>query len=169
MADRLAATAHYLIARHSGAALGATKLQKVLWFADCAFFRRHGVPITGERYYVRRPNGPCIARLDETLRSMSDQGLIYEESVMTMIGKKRRQMYSTAEPDLSIFSGEEIDVLNEVAKEITSLSAAEASDLSHDKLWEETAPDSFMDVAAGAVRSNGLSEDQMDWARAAFA
>lgn len=169
MTDRLAAVAHYVIARHAGPAMGATKLNKVLWFADCEFFRRHGVTITGETAYVRKPNGPCSPRLEGVLKDLNASGLIHEEPVMTMIGKPRRQMYSTGNPDVSMFSGEEVDVLNEVAKEIAALSAQEASDLSHDDLWREADPNTLLPVAAGAVRSAGLSPEDAAWAREAFA
>jgi len=78
-------------------------------------------------------------------------------------------MYSTTDPDLTTFSGEEIDVLNEVARAITQLTADEASELSHDDLWSETKANGLMAVAAGAVKSIGLPDNLDDWARASFA
>ena len=169
MPDRLALAAHYVIARHPGAALGATKLNKVLWFADCEFYRRHGVSITGARDYVRKPNGPCAKGLEAVLAKMRSDGLLHEEPVKTIVGTTRRQMYSTTDPDLTTFSGEEIDVLNEVARAITQLTADEASELSHDDLWSETKANGLMAVAAGAVKSIGLPDNLDDWARASFA
>jgi hypothetical protein len=40
--DRLLWATHYVIARCDPAKLGATKLNKVLWFADVIYYRRHG-------------------------------------------------------------------------------------------------------------------------------
>lgn len=169
MNERLAAATHYVIARHHPSHMGATKLNKVLWFADCEHYRRHGRTITGEAAYVRKPNGPCTAQFDATLGLLKERGAICEESVPTYIGYPRREFHSLVPPDVSLFSGEEIDILNEVAKEIARLTAQEASDLSHDDLWTETPSNGLMPVAAGAVKVGGLAADDMDWARAAFA
>lgn len=169
MNERLLAATHYVIARHHPSHMGATKLNKVLWFADCEHFRRHGRSITGETAYVRKPMGPCSAQFEATLASLKERGLIYEESVPTYIGHSRRELHSHASPDISEFSGEEIDILNEVAKEIARLTAQEASDLSHDDLWQHTEGNSPMAVAAGAVKVSSLRPEEMDWARAAFA
>jgi hypothetical protein len=40
--DRVTSVAHYVIARCAPEKLGATKLNKVLWFADVKFYRHHG-------------------------------------------------------------------------------------------------------------------------------
>lgn len=169
MTDRLSAAMHYVIARNPPSSLGATKLNKVLWFADCEMFRRHGRSITGEEAYVRKPNGPCSVRFESTLSALKAQGVVHEEQVPTFIGHPRRELHAATAPDPTVFSGEEIDILTEVAKEIRRLTAQEASDLSHDDLWSETEPNSLMPVAAGAVKVCALSSDDMDWARAAFA
>lgn len=169
MTDRLSAAMHYVIARHPPAHMGATKLNKVLWFADCEMYRRHGKSITGEKAYVRKPNGPCSARFEAVLNALKQQAVVHEEQVPTYIGHPRRELHSVAAPDVSMFSGEEIDILNEVAKEISRLSAQEASELSHDDLWTETEPNTLMQVAAGAVKVSSLSGSDLDWARAAFA
>jgi hypothetical protein len=167
--DRLTAAVHYLIAKIPPSALGATKLNKVLWFADCAFYRRHGRSITGVTHYTRKPNGPYVEGFERVLTSLKDRGTISEEQVLTYSGYPRREFTSHVPPDISQFSGEEIDALMEVAKEIVSLWATEASDKSHDALWEQTPGNGRMSVAAGAVRVQPVSEDDAAWAREAFA
>jgi len=169
MKDKLCDAMHYVIARHPPSQLGATKLNKVLWFADCEMYRRHGRSITGEQAYVRKQNGPCSARFESALRSLKDQGVVQEEQVPTFNGYYRRELHARQSPDVTAFSGEEVDILNEIAKEISRLTAQEASDLSHDLLWQETEHNSQMAIAAGAVKVCSLSEADLDWARAAFA
>ena len=167
--DKLAAAAHYLIARIHPSQLGATKLQKALWFADCAMYARHGRTITGEERYVRKPMGPCSPRLESVLAALKSDGRIEEEHYVTMIGYPRREFRSIVEPELCCFEAEEVDLLMQVGTEIAKLTAQEASELSHDALWIETKPNAAMYVAAGAVRVEPLSDSDLDWARAAFA
>jgi hypothetical protein len=168
--DKLTAATHYLIARFSPSQLGATKLNKVLWFADCEFFRRHGRTITGQSFYVRKPNGPCVDGFDRIIADLKTSGKIAEEQVQTYIGHPRREFRAHLPPEVDAFTAEEIDVLIEVGREIARLSAQEASDLSHDDLWTETLPNGRIPVAAGAVEVVSLSEtDDPDWGRRAFA
>ena len=166
--DKLAAAAHYVIARVRPSDLGATKLQKILWFADCAYFARHGRSITGEVVYRRKPNGPCIARLDAVLRSMEQEGCIIERQVPTYIGHPRREFQSLVEPDMAPFTGAEIDILMQVGLEIVGMTAQEVSDLSHDSLWRETAANRDIAIAAGAVRDVGLEDTDREWVQQAF-
>lgn len=166
--DKLALAAHYLIARVRPSDLGATKLQKILWFADCAHYRRHGRSITGEILYKRKPNGPCVARLSEALAGLESEGAIVERRVMTVIGHERREFTALVEPDVSDFSGEEIDLLLQVATEIAGMTAQEVSDRSHDALWAETPSNGTISVAAGAVNVRSLEASELDWARSAF-
>ena len=56
--DRLLCVTHYVIKRCDPAKLGATKLNKVLWFADVIYYRRHGRTITASDNYVKQQFGP---------------------------------------------------------------------------------------------------------------
>lgn len=166
--DKLAAAAHLVIARLRADQLGAVKLNKILWFADCEHFRRHGRSLTGETEYVRKDNGPCPHRMEVALDSLKSRGLI-AEALQPVMNYARREFTPTAEPDLSCFTAEEVDLLLGIALEIAPLSAAAASAMSHDALWEEVPNYERMPVAAGAVRVRDPDAAAIDWARDAFA
>lgn len=166
--DKLAAAAHLVIARLRADQLGATKLNKVLWFADCAHYRRHGRSLTGESDYVRKDNGPCPQRMEAVLGSLKERGKI-AESLQQVVHYARREFTALQEPDLSAFTVEEVDLLLSVALELAPLSAQGVSDLSHDTLWEEATPGGRIPVAAGAVRARALPDADLPWARKAFA
>ena len=167
MSTKLLAAAHLVIARVRPDLLGATKLNKVLWFADCRHYARHGKSITGEKDYVRKPNGPCIGSFDAVVGKLEAENRIHEKYVL--VGHHhRREFYSLQEPNVDLLTPAEVDTLLSVAAEISRMTAAEASDLSHDELWEETPPYEVMPIAAGAVNVEPLDIEDLDWARAAF-
>jgi hypothetical protein len=166
--DKLAAAAHLVIARLPPDDLGATKLNKILWFADCEFYRRHGRSLTGETEYIRRENGPCPNRMGEVIARLKIAGAIAERS-QPIANYSRREFTPLSEPDVSSFTPEEVDILLSVALEIAPLSAKRASDISHDDLWKATPPNGRMSVEAGSVRIMPSTPEAHAWARALFA
>ena len=165
--EKLLATAHFLIARVPPHQLGATKLNKMLWFADCQFYARHGLTITEEVQYVRKDQGPCVDFFDNVIHAMKSRGLIVERPVREL-DYVRREFYAQIEPDLSVFTAEEVDILLAVAAQIAPMTAAAASNLSHDELWDETPAYEAIPVAAGAVKVDRLEGDDLEWARKAI-
>ena len=166
--DKLAAAAHLVIARLPPDDLGATKLNKILWFADCEFYRRHGRSLTGETEYIRRDNGPCPVRIVQVINRLKQDGAIVERP-QPVAHYTRREFTAVIQPDVSKFTSVEVDILLGVALEIAAVTAKTASDISHDDLWEATLPNGRMSVAAGSVHILPPTPEFLDWARSAFA
>ncbi len=166
--DKLAATAHLVIARIRPDELGAVKLNKILWFADCEHYRRHGRSLTGETEYIRKGQGPCPQRMEIALGSLKSRGKI-AETRRPILNYTRREFTPLEEPDLSLFSAEEVDLILGIALEMAALTAKAASDLSHDDLWNATEPYGHMSVKAGSVQVLQATTEAIDWAREAFA
>lgn len=166
--NKLAAAAHLVIARLPPDSLGATKLNKILWFADCEHYRRHGRSLTGETEYVRRDNGPCPLGMPGTIEALKRSGQI-AEALQPISNYVRREFTALAEPDVSAFTAEEVDILLSVALEIAPMSARQASDMSHDALWEATYSGERMSVAAGSIKVMQPSPEVVDWARRVIA
>lgn len=167
-ADKVAAAIHYLVARFPAHQLGATKLNKILWFADCEYYARHGCSLTGETHYVRKDQGPWLGRFDSSIAQLLLHRAISERRVR-VINFYRREFYPCEEPDVSVFSSEELDTLIKIAAEITPATAGEVAQSSHQLLWECIPPNGKMSVAAGAVGGKPLDEADMEWARSALA
>lgn len=161
--ERLAALAHYVIARTPPDQLGATKLNKVLWWVDCAAYRRWGRSLSGLQSYVRLPNGPVPDGIKDVIEYLKAQRAIIDRSQPTPAGN-RREFISIAEPPVSVFSAEEIDVINQVIVGVCQMTAAEASAASHDALWEETPPLGPMPVAAGSIVTRDVRPEDVAWA-----
>jgi hypothetical protein len=77
---------HYIIARCDPTKLGATKLKKVLWFADVMYYRHHGRTITGVDNYVKRQFGPVQRTMLGVLDELKRHQKIAERPVETPVG-----------------------------------------------------------------------------------
>lgn len=159
----MAAAAHYVIAT-GGAGLGRTKLNKVLWFADCQCWRKHGHTITGLSDYVKLQYGPVPPRLDLALSRLSADGRIAFDSqyVGTYV---RHGFRSLREPIGNALSRDEISILDDVVTAVSSMTAFEVSELSHDALWHATPYGGKIPVRAAAVQHEPPDQRILDWAR----
>lgn len=108
---------------------GATKLNKVLYFADFAHFRRTGRSITGAEYQ-KLPQGPAPRRLlpvrEKLLRDHS-----VELRIETFLGYTQHRLVPLRDADAAIFSAEELETVDEVLADLRNLTAKQVSDLSH--------------------------------------
>lgn len=161
--DRLAVVAHYVIARTLPQELGATKLNKVLWFADCLAHERLGRSLTGVTEYRRLDQGPVPDGLDNVLDRLAARGAIAQRVAPTP-GYARKEFLALEEPPVEQLDAAEIDLLHIVIDFVRNKSAREVSELSHDALWTETPHLGWMKVAAGSVRIGESGADQMEWA-----
>ncbi len=115
--------------------LGAIKLNKILWFADCEAYRRRGRSITGARY-VKEAKGPVPLAIAPTVAALRKAGLL-EVSEDTYYGHRQRRFVAQAEPDMSEFAHEELKIVDEVIREITERHTANSiSNLTHDDIWK---------------------------------
>jgi hypothetical protein len=109
---------------------GATKLNKVLWFAEARAFVLHGKPIVGATY-IRQQHGPVPKQImpvrDELVRLGHIQ--VFNEG-------KLNRITADAKPDMSEFSKDEMQIIDHwieyIDKEHT---ATTISDESHDYAW----------------------------------
>lgn len=114
---------------------GATKVNKVLFFAEFAHMRSHGRPISGAEYQ-KLERGPAPRRLKPVRRSLVDAGAaeVVEE---TYLGYQQHRLRALRPADLSLFSDSEIRSVEQVLAELRGRSARDVSDLSHTELgWQ---------------------------------
>lgn len=110
---------------------GATKLYKVLWFADARQFVLTKKPITGA-VYVREKHGPIPKHAMQARAALVSEGALQ----IAKEGKLTRFVANT-KPDISIFSPEEIAAVDYWIKHIDEDHTAESiSEVTHDYAWE---------------------------------
>jgi hypothetical protein len=108
---------------------GATKLNKVLYFAEFAHMRRTGVPITGADYQ-KLPQGPAPRRLRpirDALVAAGDAEIVSE----SFLGYEQHRLVPSRVADTSLFTTGELATVDEVVEDLRDLTAKQVSDLSH--------------------------------------
>lgn len=133
---------------------GATKLNKVLYFADFAHIRRTGISISGAEYQ-KLPNGPVPRRLVPVRRRLVAEGRAEIVEEFDALGYQHHRLRPCDEPDLSPFAADEVATIDGVAHELRSLTGSQVSDLAHEEPgWKlvangETIPHSSALLASG--------------------
>jgi len=108
---------------------GATKLNKLLFYSDFSAYLSFKRPITGQQYF-KLPNGPAPRRLKPIVAKMQESDeLAYQET--EYFGRIQKKPIALRQPDLNIFSPQEIDLVHNMIKKYWDFSAAEISDKSH--------------------------------------
>lgn len=139
---------------------GATKLNKILFYADFSAYRKWGCSISGQEYQ-KLEWGPAPRHLVPAVEALEAAG----ECVQL------KKLIALREPDLSLFSAGEIDLLRDVLDNLRDLNATEVSGLSHEFLgWQaaghgETIP--YETCLLGRPRE--LTAEEEEFARAVAA
>lgn len=143
---------------------GSVKLNKILFYCDFEAYRRFGRAITGEEYQ-KLEYGPAPRRLLPQIEEMEREG-VCAWADREYFGFHLKKLLPLREPDLSLFTGEEIDIVNTVIDSLWDLNATEVSDLSHRFVgWQvvdpgETIP--YETVFVGPPRP--LTDQETVWA-----
>lgn len=163
--SKLAATVHYVISRCRPDDLGATKLNKILWFADVAYYERYGESITGDDY-VKRQFGPVPKHVLAATRNLEEAGLIVSREV-NYYGRPKKEFWSLREPDISGFDPNAISIIDQMIDWIClDHTAGSISDRTHDLLWESAEIGEVIPLGAAlAYRPAEITEDDIEWAQ----
>lgn len=143
--------------------LGATRLNKILWFADAAAYRLNGVSISGETY-VKRKRGPVPKSILHAIRELEAEERIHVRD-KTFPGYKMRLFVALKDADTAAFSEQEMEIVRGIAQEICDVHSANSiSDLSHDQIWLAANDGEEIPLhAVLAANSGELTEEVMAW------
>ncbi|MEX2118413.1 MAG: Panacea domain-containing protein [Pirellulales bacterium] len=110
-------------------AFGATKLNKLLFFADFLAYKRLKRSITGQEY-VKLDNGPAPRRMVEVVRGMLADGDAVIRSTR-YFDRVQKRLLPLREPDMSDFSVDDVVLVTQLIQDAWGLSAREISAKSH--------------------------------------
>ena len=152
---------------HTDPTFGATKLNKILFYADFVAFHRDRSAITGEEYQ-RLENGPAPRRMLPIRQSMEQAGDIVVRP-MDYRGFIQKRVIALREADLTIFSGADIALVDEVIEAFWGHTAKEISRYSHGPWWKacfdgESIPYEFTFLSAEPV-TDGDSQRAQELAK----
>lgn len=132
-AEMLLFAARLLEDDHAG---GATKLNKLLFFAEFAHVRQTGEPITGADYQ-KLEWGPAPRRLLPVRDQLVREGAAELVEEVTAFGYAQDRFRALRDPKLDLFSESELETIKKVAEELRGMNAAQVSALSHEELgWQ---------------------------------
>jgi hypothetical protein len=142
---------------------GATKLNKILYYADFLSYREYGEPITGVPY-MKLENGPAPVHLVIERDKMIKDGLIALREQPLYKGVQKRIVPLT-EADLSPFSGREIALVDYVIEQLRDQTATEVSDLSHGRVWRIAGEKEVIPYEAALLSEDDLTQADIEKAK----
>jgi Protein of unknown function (DUF4065) len=110
---------------------GDTKLNKQLHFCDFGAYRKLGRSMTGASYQ-RDKHGPTARPLVPVREELQDEGIVKIEQLPAG-AHKRRVTVPLRDADLSLFSAEELAIVDEVVEKPRHSTASRVADLAHDE------------------------------------
>ena len=145
--ERTKAALHHVIfkAQAESKPLGSVRLNKIVFCADVEAFDKRLEYIT-EGKYIKRPNGPMIDGFPFLIKEMKEEGLIAEEIKETDL-YDIREYTSLTEPDMGLFSPEEVEILDVFTIEICNEPAVAAKNKTHNHVWDIGEMDGALPVA----------------------
>jgi len=105
----------------------ATKLNKLLYFADVASYRKTGKSISG-RNYIKEQGGPMVKDYYPTIDSMKPQLVVKSRD---FFGHRQDKPVALDSADPEKFTKEELDIISHVIAEYRPFSATQISLESH--------------------------------------
>lgn len=140
-------------------AFGATKLNKLLFYADFRAFFRHGQPITGAEYQ-RLPRGPAPRALLPVRRELAEEGAIAQEARHTGVGEQNR-VRANRDADVSLFTSSEMAIVDEVIDEFWGKNAVDVSNQSHGIAWSSRRDGDSIPYEAAYLSDEPVTDDDI--------
>lgn len=117
--------------------VGQTVLYKILYFCDFDYYEKFEEQLIGATY-IKNHFGPTPREFSKIIKEMVKDGEI-EEVVTRFFDKDQRKYLPVKNPDLSVFSGRELQHIDEEIARLGHKTAKELSDFSHkDVPWIST-------------------------------
>lgn len=157
---------HYICSRcqDNPARLGATKLNKILWYAETGHFLKSGEPLTGAKY-VKRQHGPvpnCIPAIVEEL--VSEQKLYVRD--VPFYNYEKKEYIPLQEPDIdSFFSASDIGKIDRIIDAVCDIHTARSISLkTHNEPWQLAEIGEELPLFTALAVPGELTEADMNWA-----
>ena len=139
---------------------GATKINKVLFFAEFSHIRAHGVPITGVAYQ-KLENGPAPRRLVPVRDRLIDQGAAHLR-VDDYFGRPLHRLVPMRPPNMSKFSLDELRIVDQVVRALWGKTASEISEMSHEEMgWKMVDDGEDIPLASAFLAKRAVLTDKI--------
>lgn len=108
---------------------GATKLNKVLFFAEFTHLRRHHSVISGCEFQ-KLPHGPAPRQMLPVRGQLIEEGsaqLVAED----FLGRPQHRLVPLRPADATVFTAEELRTIDDVLDQLSGMTGTQVSELSH--------------------------------------
>lgn len=169
--EKLKEALHYVIENCDDTSrLGAIRLNKILWFADCHAYREKALTITGDGY-VKRKFGPVPKHVLASLRELQEEGKIVVREVPYTTRNTFREFISLVPPTTTELSQADTELLAAYTDIICSeFTAARISEISHDQVWEAADDGEEIPMCAiFAAQAGPITDAVRGWANSEMA
>ncbi len=167
--EKFKALAHFIMheCKDNPSRLGATRLNKALWFADSYAYAKNGESITGDEY-VKRQNGPVPKHILSTIGELQNTGKVAVQEPLFQYDS--RKYISLQEPDTGLLTDDERETAAIAAKIMCEATTTDISESTHDIVWQAAAMGEEIPMYATLAGIEGdITEDVVSWANNSIA
>jgi Protein of unknown function (DUF4065) len=138
---------------------GATKVNKILFFAEFSHIRAYGVPITGEPYQ-KLENGPAPRHLIPIRDQLIADGAAYLRKD-DYFGRPLHRLVPKRPAAVNRFTQNELRVTDQVITALWGKTAKEVSDLSHEEMgWRMVEDGEDIPLPSAFLAKRAVSTDK---------
>jgi hypothetical protein len=148
---------------------GAIVLAKILYYIDHAHYLKYGKKLTGFSY-VRQRLGPTpkpseFLPIKEQLIASGRM----EEKQVEYFGRLQKRARAVAKPDVTVFSPEQVELIDSIINSFIGVNGKLASDLTHEEIsWKIAGPMEELPDYAYLLTEADLDESDLAWAKKAI-
>lgn len=139
---------------------GATKLNKILWWADFLAYGQRGKPITGVEY-MRLPQGPVPKRYLPVSEQMKADGVFDLAIVSTYGGYQQKRPVALRPANLNVFTPDDIAIVDHVIAALRHKTAKGVSTQSPGKAWEVAEDRGLIPYEAVFLSNDPINRDDV--------
>lgn len=110
--------------------VGKTVLYKLLYFIDFDYYEKYGEQLMGLRY-IRNHHGPTPRTFDAVVQDMKEKEDL-EEVNSSYFAYEQRKFLPRRNADLSVLSGRELEMIDDVLARYSDKNATDLSALTHE-------------------------------------
>ena len=112
---------------------GVTKLNKILFYADFLAYRHEGSAVTGFQYQ-KLPHGPVPKKMKDVFKRMEADGILARQIIALPGGKKQIRPVGLRKANLSVFTAEQIALVDALINDFGPMHTEEVSEISHQEI-----------------------------------
>jgi uncharacterized phage-associated protein len=138
-----------------------TVLYKLLYFIDFDYYEKYEKQLMGLTY-IKNTHGPTPREFVSVVKRMKASGELVEVKSKFFAHEQKKFLPHHA-PDLSLISGQELELIDDVLQRYADKSATQLSDMTHrDMPWKATKDKEDIDYELAFYRSDEFSVRDYD-------